>query len=139
MPLHRRTILIRLSLATLVGSALLVPYAHRQAPAPVAWLEPYREAATSLIQASTSNDFAWQRLAKLTDRYGHRLSGSENLDRAVAWAVATMIRDGLENVRAEPVMVPTGKTQGRFHTLSQRCGRTPALRISGSNDTPRGI
>ena len=106
MPLRRRTFLIQLSLAALVGGALLVPYAHTQAPAPAAWLDPYREAATRLIQASTSDDFAWRRLAELTDTYGHRLSGSENLNRAIAWAVETMTRDGLENVRTEPVMVP---------------------------------
>ena len=101
---------MRLSLVMLVGGALLVPHARTQsqvaAPAPTTWLDPYREVATSLIQASTSSDFAWQRLAELTDRYGHRLSGSENLDRAVAWAVETMTLDGLEHVRAEPVMVP---------------------------------
>ncbi len=106
MPLHRRAALVRLSLATLVGGAFLVPQALTQAPTPAAWLDPYRETAASLIQASTSDDFAWQRLATLTDTYGHRLSGSENLDRAIAWAVETMTRDGLENVRAEPVMVP---------------------------------
>jgi carboxypeptidase Q len=105
MSRHRRTLLIRLFLAVLVGGAFLVPRAQTQAPA-TAWLDPYREVATSLIHASTSDDFAWQRLAELTDTFGHRLSGSENLDRAVAWAVETMTRDGLENARAEPVMVP---------------------------------
>lgn len=53
-----------------------------------------------------SNDFAWQRLAILTDRVGHRLSGTPQLDEAIAWAMAEMKRDGLENVHAEPVMVP---------------------------------
>jgi carboxypeptidase Q len=53
-----------------------------------------------------ADDFAWQRLAELTDTFGNRLSGSENLDRAVAWAQDAMRTDGLENVRAERVMVP---------------------------------
>jgi carboxypeptidase Q len=106
MSLNRRIVLIRLSLATLVGFALLVSPAHTQAPARAAWPDPYRDAATRLIHASTGDDFAWRRLAELTDTYGHRFSGSESLDRAIAWAVETMKRDGLENVRAEPVMVP---------------------------------
>jgi carboxypeptidase Q len=72
----------------------------------VAWLDPYRETAARLIHAATSDDFAWRRLAELTDTYGHRLSGSDNLDRAISWAVETMKHDGLENVRAEPVTVP---------------------------------
>lgn len=106
MSFDRRTVLIRLSLATLLGGALVVPPAHTQVPARAAWLEPYRETSTRLMHASTSDDFAWRRLAEMTDTYGHRFSGSENLDRAIAWAVDAMKRDGLENVRPEPVMVP---------------------------------
>ena len=106
MSLNRRAGLLRLFLVTFVGGTFLLPLAHTQVPARVAWLDPYRDVATRLIQASTGDDFAWRRLAELTDTFGHRLSGSENLDRAIAWAVETMRRDGLENVRMEPVMVP---------------------------------
>ena len=66
----------------------------------------YRDTAARLIKAATADDFAWQRLAELTDTYGNRLSGSENLTRAIAWAAETMKKDGLENVRTEQVMVP---------------------------------
>ena len=66
----------------------------------------YHETAQRLIQAATADNFAWQRLAELTDTHGSRLSGSENLTRAIAWAAEAMKKDGLENVRAEPVMVP---------------------------------
>ena len=70
------------------------------------WLDPYREPATRLIREAMSDSFAWQRLAVLTDTFGHRLSGSSHLDRAIQWAMAEMKKDGLENVHAEPVMVP---------------------------------
>jgi carboxypeptidase Q len=70
------------------------------------WLDPYRPIAERLIAQSQSNDFAWRRLAELTDTYGHRLSGSETLEQALDWAVAAMKQDGLEHVRKEPVMVP---------------------------------
>ena len=106
MLLRPRTLLLRLCLAALVAGAFLASRAQMQAPAQVAWLDPYRDAATRLIEASTSDDFAWQRLAELTDTYGHRLSGSENLNRAIEWAAETMTRDGLENVHTERVMVP---------------------------------
>ena len=53
-----------------------------------------------------ADQFAWDRLAELTDTYGQRLSGSENLNRAIAWAVETMKKDGLENVHTERVMIP---------------------------------
>src|SRR5215470_572923 len=76
------------------------------------WISAYRDTATRLIKAATADDFAWQRLAELTDTYGNRLSGSENLTRAIAWAAETMKKDGLANVRTETVMVPKW-TRGR--------------------------
>jgi carboxypeptidase Q len=42
----------------------------------------------------------------MTDTFGHRLAGSKGLEDAIAWALAEMKRDGLEQVRAERVMVP---------------------------------
>jgi carboxypeptidase Q len=73
---------------------------------PTSWVEAYRADAMRIINEATSNQFAWNRLAELTDTYGNRLSGGENLNRAIAWAVETMKKDGLENVRTEKVMVP---------------------------------
>jgi carboxypeptidase Q len=70
------------------------------------WLESYREPAARLIGEAVGSTFAWERLAVLTDSIGNRLSGTPALDRAIAWAVVEMKRDGLENVRTERVMVP---------------------------------
>jgi len=70
------------------------------------WLDPYRGNAQQLIAAAQENDFAWQRLAELTDTYGARPAWSENLSRAIVWAAEAMKNDGLENVRTERVMVP---------------------------------
>ena len=70
------------------------------------WIDAYRPAATRLIAESQRTDFAWQRLAEVTDLFGPRLSGSDALERAIDWAVATMKKDGLENVHKEPVMIP---------------------------------
>ena len=69
-----------------------------------AWIEPYQPISQRLIAEARSSDFTWRRLAELTDTFGHRLSGSESLERAIDWAVATLKADGLENVRTEPVM-----------------------------------
>ena len=76
------------------------------------WINAYRDTAARLIKAATADDFAWQRLAEFTDTYGNRLSGSENLTRAIAWAAEAMKKDGLENVHTEKVMVPKW-TRGR--------------------------
>src|SRR6188508_3685055 len=70
------------------------------------WLEPYRPISQRIITESQSNDFTWRRLAELTDTFGNRMSGSETLEQAIDWAVATMKADGFENVHKEPVMVP---------------------------------
>src|SRR5688500_18956601 len=74
--------------------------------APAPWLAPLRDDASRLMKAALADDFAWQRVAELTDTYGSRLSGSDNLQRAIDWAVGAMKADGLENVHTEPVMVP---------------------------------
>lgn len=58
------------------------------------------------MKEAQADHFAWNRLAELTDTYGNRLAGSANLARAIAWAVETMKKDGLENVRTEKVVVP---------------------------------
>ena len=107
MASHRRRPSPRL-LALILGVLLLAVSATAQIPSQnrVHWLDPYRETAARLIKAATADDFAWRRLAEMTDTHGNRLSGSENLSRAIVWAAETMKKDGLENVRLEPVMVP---------------------------------
>ena len=69
-------------------------------------IDRYRTAAASIIGAALTSDHAYARLGYLTDHIGNRLSGSTNLERAIEWAVGEMKRDGLDNVRAEKVMVP---------------------------------
>jgi carboxypeptidase Q len=90
-------------LITLCGAALLTVALAAQQPS---WLDPYRPIAARILTESSSSDFAWRRLAELTDTFGNRLSGSETLEKAIDWAVAQMKTDGLENVHKEPVMVP---------------------------------
>ena len=89
------------------------PAAKQEADQPGRWLDVYREPAARILgEAMTNSSFAWERLAALTDTAGHRLSGSPQLERAIRWVVDEMKRDGLENVRAEPVAVPTWEAMG---------------------------
>jgi carboxypeptidase Q len=90
----------------LLAYVSLLPLRAQTPSSDLAWLEPYREPANRLLRASLSSHDAWNRLAELTDTFGPRLAGTVNLERAIAWAVETMTADGLEEVRAEPVMVP---------------------------------
>ena len=63
-------------------------------------------AADRLTTAATGRRRAWERLATLSDRFGHRLSGTTALERAIDWSLEMMRKDGLTGVRREKVMVP---------------------------------
>jgi carboxypeptidase Q len=101
------------------------------------WLAPFQENADKLMKAAMADQFAWNRLAELTDTYGQRLSGSDNLNRAIAWAVETMKKDGLENVHTEKVMVPRWvRGKESLEILDPPRHQVPLLGLGGSVATP---
>src|SRR5918993_1369883 len=102
----RMPILRPLALAVLVFLQYPPPAVDVPKRAAPPWLAPYRDATGRLLGEALASDAAWQRLAYLGDTFGHRLSGSPNLEAAIRWAIEEMKRDGLENVHAEPVKVP---------------------------------
>lgn len=87
-------------LALVVVPLLTAVTAAAQSP-----FEAHRPAAERLIAAALNDSAAYRRLARLTDGFGARPSGSQNLERAIDWIVAEMKRDGFDNVHTEPVMV----------------------------------
>ena len=94
----------RLSYAVLLASsALLAPALPAQSAADLARLRP---AAQRITAAALADSQPHRRLAALVDGFGHRLSGSASLERAIDWILAEMQRDGFDNVRGEPVVVP---------------------------------
>jgi carboxypeptidase Q len=124
-------------LALLAGAALATVSA--QTPISHSWLAPLRDDSARLIKAATADDFAWQRLAELTDTFGARLSGSENLSRAVEWAARTMKADGLENVHTERVMVPHWVRGREFAEIVDPPRHSVAiLGLGGTTSTPPG-
>jgi hypothetical protein len=66
----------------------------------------YRETSRQVLARALADEGAWKKLEHLTTRIGHRLSGSQGLEKAVAWAHAGMTAEGLEGVRLQPVRVP---------------------------------
>ena len=59
------------------------------------------------VQASIQSDKRiMDRLVTLCDRYGHRLSGSDSLERALDWLEKTLRQDGFDAVTRQSVMVP---------------------------------
>ena len=100
-------------------------------------LTKYSENIDRILKEATSNNNAWERLAEMCDTYGHRLSGSENLENAIRWAVKHMKEDGLENVKAEEVMVPNWKRGHEYCELvTPRKEKIEMLGLGGSTSTP---
>ena len=119
--------------------AALVAISTPIAAQPPSWLDPYRPVAQRLIAEAQANDFAWRRLAELTDTFGPRLSGSDNLERAIDWAVDTMKKDGFDNVHKEPVMVPKWVRGDESLDLIEPVRQTlPMLGLGNSVGTPAG-
>jgi carboxypeptidase Q len=92
--------------ALLIGTLAVAAAMAVRAADPPAGLPEYSRAAARLIEAARADRFAWNRIAELTDTFGHRLSGSPQLEAAIRWAAGEMKKDGLENVHLEPVSVP---------------------------------
>src|SRR4051812_8887113 len=99
----------------------------------------YGPVAERIRQAALSNDAAYQKLSELTDHIGARLSGSVGLERAVAWAKDTLLRDGHERVTLEAVKVPQWLRGGQSaRVLTPLARDLPVLALGGSVPTPTG-
>jgi carboxypeptidase Q len=99
----------------------------------------YGVAAQRLIGAALTDTLAWQRLSELCDGIGHRLSGSPELERAVAWAARAMREDGLERVRLQAARVPHW-VRGEERAVMVEPGpqTLSMLGLGGSVGTPAG-
>ncbi len=98
-------------------------------------------AAARILGAALTDSRAYAKLTHLTDRIGHRLSGSEALEQAVRWAVEEFGRDGIEHVWTESVRVPhwvRGHESGRIVFPVER--EMALLALGGSLGTaPEGL
>ena len=122
--------------ALLFVGTLFAPPVSAQAPDAIP--ARYREVANRIIAAAQADSMgAWNRIAELSDRFGHRLSGSAALEEAIDWTAATMTRDGLSNVHKERVMVPHWvRGEESLELVAPRRQRLPMLGLGGSIGTP---
>ncbi len=100
-------------------------------------VERYSANVDRIVAAALADSAAWNRLAVMTETFGHRFSGSASLERAIDWSLARMKEDGLDNVRGEPVMVPHW-VRGResAELITPRRQALPMLGLGGSIGTP---
>jgi len=92
-----------------------------------------------IVGAALVESEAFEKLSYLSDRIGHRLSGSANLERAVDWTAAEFRRDGLEHVWTEEVMVPHWvRGEASATIVSPNPSEIALLALGGSVATPEG-
>jgi carboxypeptidase Q len=97
------------------------PQAYEYAPI----TDEMRDKANAIIAAafaSPNSSDVFDRLAQLTDDFGPRFSGSESLERALDWIVATATKEPGYITTTEPVMVPAwirGSEWGTLHTATR--------------------
>ena len=132
----RSSLFAALALAAL-ASPLAAPLS---AQAPEAIPAKYADVANRIIAAAQADSAgAWNRIAELTDRFGHRLSGSKALEDAIVWTAAMMEKDGLTNVKREKVMVPHWvRGAESLELVAPRRQLLPMLGLGGSIATPAG-
>jgi len=129
-PMTRSTLIAAISLAVTVAPI--------GAQTPDAIPAKYTAIANRIIAAAQADSAgAWNRIAELSDRFGHRLSGSAALEQAISWTATTMTTDGLDNVRREGVMVPHWvRGAESLQLVSPRRQLLPMLGLGGSIATP---
>ncbi len=100
--------------------------------------DKYRDAANRLIDAALADNGGMEKLTYLCDRIGARLSGSPELNQAVAWAAEQMKKDGLENVATPPVKVPHWVRGAESASIVEPVKRRlTILGLGGSIATPK--
>lgn len=120
--------------ATVATDAVAAPLT---APAPVGLAQTVEDPTLqALLQASRSDLGSYERLARLCDDVGPRLSGSEGYENAVKWAHDVLATDG-HKAWTEPVMVPVWvRGEESLEMLAPRPRQLALLGLGGTVGTP---
>jgi hypothetical protein len=103
----------------------------------------YGADADSLLKAAETDEDGYAALTYLCDHVGKRLSGTPQLNTAIAWGADLMRKAGLQNVTVQPVMVPRwvrGNESGAMMTSGPGAVNRPLhmLGLGMSVGTPAG-
>jgi len=100
--------------------------------------EKYYDVSQKLIAESLKDSTVFDRLSELVDRFPARISGSENLEKAIDWIVLEMKKDGFDAVYTQPVMVPKWVRGNEYCEItSPVTKRIPMVGLGGSIATPK--
>ena len=103
----------------------------------------YKADADRILQAAETDEDGYAALTYLCDHVGKRLSGTPQLNAAIAWGADLMRKAGLQNVKVQPVMVPRwvrGSESGSMMTSGPGAVNRPLhmLGLGMSVGTPAG-
>lgn len=112
--------------------------ADPQSPAPVSFSpDSLYPAVERIVHAATNSTVGYKRLVQLCDTFGPRFSGTTNLEAALDWMANELGRDGFENVRSEPVLVPRWvRGEESLDLIEPRPQKLRVLALGGSVGTP---
>lgn len=117
--------------------------AHQECMLPqeiVEEIATYKPVVQRIVDAALNGVFkgrTWRTLAKFVDRYGSRIAGSDNLERAIDYMVDLLEKNQLENVHTEPAMVPKWvRGKESCWLITPRLEKLKILGLGGSIRTP---
>jgi hypothetical protein len=88
----------------------------------------YKADADRILQAAETDEDGYAALTYLCDHVGKRLSGTPQLNAAIAWGADLMRKAGLQNVKVQPVMVPRWVRGGESGTMLYKGEAGPITR-----------
>ncbi|KAJ2371496.1 hypothetical protein IW150_004566 [Coemansia sp. RSA 2607] len=150
MPAHRRPQGMRQTLAVVLATLAMMTCAlayMRTRHKPPATTVPCDTLATVnwLLQQGfdEKNTVAWDRLAEMTDMYGHRMTGSRAYNLSASWVLRTASKQDSLTAYTEPVTVDVWQrgAESLHLLLPTRAGgsvQLPVLALGNSASTPRG-
>ncbi|CAH1396026.1 unnamed protein product [Nezara viridula] len=103
-------------------------------------IQSYQPIVNKIIKSAVSGPHkskTYKELADFVDKFGYRISGSENLEHAIDYMLNKSISYKLDNVHGEPVMIPHWVRGHEEATLlSPRETNLSILGLGGSIATP---
>lgn len=105
-------------------------------------IKSYQAVADQIISYSLhgpGENQSYDRLAVFTDKFGYRLSGSQNLEDSIDYMLQVLDKDGLDNVHGEVVNVTRWERNTEYAKLIQPREKDIAITGLGSSvGTPDG-
>ncbi|KAF7278802.1 hypothetical protein GWI33_007953 [Rhynchophorus ferrugineus] len=103
-------------------------------------IHSYEETANTIINTIVNGKYkggTYKELAKFVDKFGARLSGTQNLENSIDYMLELMRANNLDNVHGEEVYIPHWiRNEEHAELLEPRSAKLPVLGLGSSVSTP---